>query len=191
MAKNLLRIHLEKNEKFFLGDKFFIVKKGEVVVKKLLENGEIIVNENYVKTGEIIGNFFLLTEIDYLELPNVEIEIESLENVTLEEIKISKDDISNNLIFKKLFSQLIKQYIIKFLSHVYDTQRFILSLLRLNSDLDGVIMKKNINYEYFNISKSQYYLLLGNMKKEKLFKEDRNKILLDLKKIEKVLNPLI
>lgn len=187
----MLRIHLEKNEKFFLGDKFFIVKKGEVVVKKLLENGEIIVNENYVKTGEIIGNFFLLTEIDYLELPNVEIEIESLENVTLEEIKISKDDISNNLIFKKLFSQLIKQYIIKFLSHVYDTQRFILSLLRLNSDLDGVIMKKNINYEYFNISKSQYYLLLGNMKKEKLFKEDRNKILLDLKKIEKVLNPLI
>lgn len=187
----MLKVNLKQNEKLFLGNKFFIIKQGKVIEKKLLENGEIITNENYIKSGEIIGNFFLLTEIDYFQLPNIEIEIESLEPVILEEIKISKEDISTNFILKKLFSQLIKQSIIKFLSHFYDTQRFILSLLKLNSDLNGIILKKNIKYENFNISKSQYYLLLSNMKKAKLFTEDNNKILLDLKKVEKYLNPLI
>ena len=184
----MLEIQLEKNEKLLLGEKFFMVKKGKVIVRKLLENGDIIVNESYIQSGEIIGNFFLLTEIDYLELPSIEIEIESLNKVILEEIKISREEIFNNFILKKLFSQLIKQYIIKFLSHAYDTQKFILSLLRINCDLNGVILKKNINYEYFNISRSQYYLVLSNIKKQNLFKEDNKKIILDLKKIDIILN---
>lgn len=188
MTKNLLEVHLEKNEKLFLGNKFFIVKKGKVIVKNLLENGDIIVNESYVQVGEIIGNLFLLTEINYLKLPNIEIEIESLEKVILEEINISKKEIFSNLILKKVFSQLIKQYIIKFLSHAYDAQRFILSLLRLNCDLNGIILKENINYEYFNISKSQYYLVLSNIKKQNLIKEDNKKFILDLKKIDKILS---
>lgn len=184
----MLEVHLEKNEKLFLGNKFFIVKKGKVIVKNLLENGDIIVNESYVQVGEIIGNLFLLTEINYLKLPNIEIEIESLEKVILEEINISKKEIFSNLILKKVFSQLIKQYIIKFLSHAYDAQRFILSLLRLNCDLNGIILKENINYEYFNISKSQYYLVLSNIKKQNLIKEDNKKFILDLKKIDKILS---
>lgn len=188
MTKNLLEVHLEKNEKLFLGNKFFIVKKGKVIVKNLLENGDIIVNESYVQVGEIIGNLFLLTEINYLKLPNIEIEIESLEKVILEEINISKKEIFSNLILKKVFSQLIKQYIIKFLSHAYDAQKFILSLLRLNCDLNGIILKENINYEYFNISKSQYYLVLSNIKKQNLIKEDNKKFILDLKKIDKILS---
>lgn len=184
----MLEVHLEKNEKLFLGNKFFIVKKGKVIVKNLLENGDIIVNESYVQVGEIIGNLFLLTEINYLKLPNIEIEIESLEKVILEEINISKKEIFSNLILKKVFSQLIKQYIIKFLSHAYDAQKFILSLLRLNCDLNGIILKENINYEYFNISKSQYYLVLSNIKKQNLIKEDNKKFILDLKKIDKILS---
>lgn len=182
-------IYLQKKESMFLEKKFFIIKKGKVIVKKLLENGEIIVNANCVNKNEIVGNFFLLSSNNEFLLPSIEIEIEAIKDSVLEEIHISKKDISNNLILKKIVSQLIISYTINFLSYFYDTSKFLLILLKLYADSEGNLSKKDIHYENFNISKSQFYLIFSKLKKENYLKEKNSKISLNLEKIETVLDP--
>lgn len=179
-----MEICLRKNEFFFTENKFFIVKKGKVIVKKILENGEIISNENLIKKDEIVGNFLLLSDIDFLPILNIEVKIECLEECILKEIKVSKEEINSNEIIKKIFLQLIKAYTIKLFSHIYKTNEYILILLKYNCDENGKILKQNINFESFNISKSQYYLSLSSMKKENLLEENSKEIRLNLKKIE-------
>lgn len=182
-------IYLQKKESMFLEKKFFIIKKGKVIVKNLLENGEIIVNANCVNKNEIVGNFFLLSSNNEFLLPNIGIEIEAIKDSVLEEIHISKKDIFNNLILKKIVSQLIKSYTINFLSYFYDTPKFLLILLRLYADSEGNLSKKDIHYENFNISKSQFYLIFSKLKKENYLKEKNSEISLNLEKIETALDP--
>lgn len=183
------KIYLQKKETKFLENKFFIVKTGKVIIKNILENGEIIVNENFINKNEIVGNFFLLSSNNEFMLPEIGIEIEAIENSILEEIHISEQDLSNNLILKKIVSQLIKSYTINFLSHFYDKPKFLLILLKLYADSEGKFLKKDIHYENFNISKSQFYLILSNLKKQNYLKENNNKITLNLKKINLALDP--
>ncbi|MEG0237937.1 MAG: hypothetical protein RR523_04815 [Cetobacterium sp.] len=184
----MLEIFLKKNKKLFLDNKFFILQEGSVRVKYILENGDIISYENILKKNEIVGNFLLLSEVDFFKLPEVEIEIESLENTILKEIVISENDISENIIFQKIFIQLIKQYIIKFISHICPPIKIMLILLKINSDKNGFIDKKNINYENLNMSRTQYYTLLSILKKNQLVKETNKKIILDLKEINRRLD---
>lgn len=183
------KIYLQKKETEFLENKFFIVKKGKVIIKNILENGEIIVNENFITENEIVGNFFLLSSNNEFMLPEIGIEIEAIENSILEEISISDQDLSNNLILKKIVSQLVKSYTINFLSHFYDKPKFLLILLKLYADSKGNFFKKDIHYENFNISKSQFYLILSNLKKQNYLKEKNDKVTLNLKKINLALDP--
>lgn len=184
----LLEISLKKDEKLFLGNKFYLIKKGSILLKKILENGKVISYENILKKDEIIGDFFTLSEINFLILPEIEIEIEALEETLIEEIEISKNELNNNPIFKKLLNQLIKQCIIKFISYVCDPVKILLILLKINSDSNGVVEKKNVSYENLNMSRTQYYSILTLLKKENLLKEEKKKIILNLKKIDKKLN---
>ena len=55
---------------------------------------------------------------------------------------------------------------------------------------DGYVYKKEISYENFNISKSQFYLIYSNLKKENFLSEVDNKIFLNLKKIDPYLEKL-
>ena len=185
----MFKVYLQKKEMMFLEKKFFIVKKGKVIIKNILENGKIIVNENCVNKNEIIGNFLLLSLNNNFILPEVEIEVEALEESILEEICISKKDLLNNLVLKKVIDQLIKSYTINFLSYFYDTPKYFLILLKSYADSNGNISKKNIHYENFNISKSQFYLILSKLKKGNYLKEKNSEICLNLEKIEWALNP--
>ncbi|MGL5459784.1 MAG: hypothetical protein ACRDBY_09235 [Cetobacterium sp.] len=184
----MLEVSLKKDEKLFLGNKFYVIKKGSVLLKKILENGKVISYENILKKDEIIGDFLTLSEINFLILPEIEIEIEALEETLIEEIEISKNELNNNPIFKRLLNQLIKQYIIKFISYVCDPVKVLLILLKINSDSNGVVEKKNVSYENLNMSKTQYYAILTLVKKENLLKEEKKRIILNLKKIDEKLN---
>lgn len=118
-------------------------------------------------------------------LPETEIEVEALENGTiLEEFHFTSKDILNNIYLEKLFFQLIKKNMIKFFYQLYDTKGYILAILKLYADDSGIILKDEISYENFNVSKSQFYLLYSKLKKEKFIQEENKKIYLNLDKIE-------
>lgn len=181
-------IELNPHEKYYLDGKFFLITKGKVITKDILSNGKVISNENCLRKGEIVGNFFNFLKCEYLSVPEIDIEVEALEKTTLEEFKFSQLDIINNIIFEKMLSQLIKKSTIKFLYQLYDKKGYLLAILKLYADSNGKIYKKEINYENFNISKSQFYVLFSKLKEEKFFKEEEKEIFLDLKKIDTFLN---
>ncbi|MGL5209346.1 hypothetical protein [Cetobacterium sp.] len=186
----MLKVDLRSNEKYYLDGRFFLITKGKVITKDILASGKIISNENCLREGELIGNFFNISSNSNLKLPEIDIEVEALEETTLEEFKFSKKEILNNTIFEKMLSQLIKKSIIKFLYQLYDSKGYILAILKLYANSNNEIPKKEISYENFNISKSQFYLIYSKLKKEKYVTEDKNIIKLDIEKINEYLNHL-
>ena len=110
-------IKLNPYEKFYLDEQFFLVKKGKIITKDILPNGKIISNENCLRGGEIIGNFFNFLKCESLNIPNIDIEIEALEETTLERLETFQLTTLNNSIFEKLLLHLIKKTTIKFLHH--------------------------------------------------------------------------
>ena len=65
-----------------------------------------------------------------------------------------------------------------------------MSILKLYNNDSGFISKKELNYENFNISKSQFYLIFSKLKKEKYILDDSEGIYLNLKKIDSYLSKL-
>lgn len=180
-------INLKKKDRYFLDGKFFLIKKGKVISREILESGKVITNENCLKEGEIIGNFFRFLPENTM-LPDTEIEIEALEdNSILEEFQFSSEDILKNIYFEKVITQLIKKNMIKFFYQLYDTKGYILAILKLYADSSGKLLKSEINYENFNISRSQFYLIYSNLKKEKFILEKGENIHLDLDEIDEYL----
>lgn len=181
------KIFLNKNEKYYIEDKFFLIKKGRVITKDILANGKVIANEYCVEEGEIIGNFFSFLN-EKFEIPELHIEVDALKETELLEFEFSKNEVLNNKIFEKVLKQLIQRSVIKFLYQLYDTKGYIMAILKLYADEYGTIIKKEISYENFNISRSQFYLLFFNMKKEGYLKEDKKHINLNLEKINTYLD---
>lgn len=183
------KINLDQYERHYLDGKFFIVKKGKLVSRDILDSGKIITNENYLKEGDLIGNFFEFLPDNNIILPEIDIEVEALEDGTiLEEFEFSADDIFQNIYFEKILMQLIKKSMIKFFYQVYDTKGYIMAILKLYADDEKTIAKKDINYENFNISRSQFYLIYSKLKKEKFIIEKEKKIILNIEKIDEYLS---
>ena len=177
-------ITLNKKDRYFLDGKFFLVKKGKLISRDILETGKIITNENCLKEGELIGNFFEFLPENNLMIPEVDIEVEALEDGTiLEEFNFSSSDVLKNVYLEKIITQLIKKSMIKFFYQLYDTKGYIMAILKLYADNNGKIFKHEINYENFNISRSQFYLIYANLKKEKFIFERESVVSLDLNKI--------
>lgn len=181
-------IRLNPSEKYYIDGKLFLIKKGKVITKYILPNGKIISNENCLREGEIIGNFFSFLKCNYFSVPEVDVEVEALENSLLEELKFSELELLNNCVVEKMLSQLIKKSIIKFLYQLYDKKGYILAILKMYVDSKGRIPKKEIKYENFNISKSQFYAIFSKLKEDKFLKEKENEIILNLKKIDSFLD---
>lgn len=180
-------INVKKGEFYFLDDKFFIVKSGKVLARDILANGKAITNEHYYGEGEVVGNFFKFLKDDKLTIPKVDIEIEALEDSKLEEFNFCQNKLVENVVFEKIITQLIKKSTIKFLENLYDAKGYILSILKLYANKHDEVEKAEISYENFNMSKSQYYLKLTELKKEKYIEEKGNKFQLNLKKIDNYL----
>lgn len=185
-------ILLNKNNKFYIDNKFYVVNKGRVITRNILENGKIITNEICLTSGDVICNFFsFLSPNNDIYIPEIDIEIESLENETeIEVLDFNLQQIKNNLILYKLIEQLCKKLLIKLFYHLYNTQGYILAILKLYTDENGLILKKNINYENFNISRSQFYLIISKLKKEKFILEFEDYMCLNLKKVNLYLSSL-
>ncbi len=186
----MLKVDLNSREKYYLDGRFFLIRKGKVIAKDILASGKVISNENCLREGEVVGNFFNISSSYSLMLPEIDIEVEALEDTILEEFKFSKKEITNNTVFEKMLSQLIKKSIIKFLYQLYDKKGYILAILKLYANSKGEIPKKEISYENFNISKSQFYLIYSKIKKENYLVEEKEIVRLNVEKINKYLNLL-
>ncbi|MGL5903661.1 MAG: hypothetical protein ACRCZO_13345 [Cetobacterium sp.] len=180
-------IAIKKGEYYFLDDKFFIVKKGKVLARDILASGKVIPNEHYFSEGEVIGNFFKFVKDERLTVPNVDIEIEALRDSELEEFSFSKTQLVENIFFERIITQLIKKSTIKFLENLYDSKGYILSILKLYANSEMEIEKKEVSFENFNMSKSQYYSKISELKKENYIEEDGKIWRLNLEKIDEYL----
>lgn len=179
------KIILNKKNIYFIEKKFFILKKGKIVAKCILENGKIIAHENCIKSNEFIGNFFLFLPKNIFFIPKFEIEIEALEdNTVLEEINISFLESSADSPIKKILLQFIRSTYIRYFQHLYDTKGYILSILMLYADTNKKILKKLINHEIFNISRSSFYATYSELKKENFITEKNKIIYLNSNKID-------
>lgn len=184
-------ITLDKRDRYYLDGKFYIVKKGKAITRDILENGKIVTNENCLGSGEIVGNFFKLINPSDIYIPEIEVEVEALEdNTVLEKLDFNPSMLKSDPFFSKVIDHLVKKSLIKFFYQLYDTQGYILAVLKLYNNDSGFIYKKDINYENFNISRSQFYLVFSKLKKEKYILEINDSIYLNLKKIDSYLASL-
>lgn len=178
-------VTLKKKEVLYLDDRFFIVKSGKVLTKVIFENGAVVTNEICYKQDDILGNFFLLVEKGRFSPLELQIEAIALENdVILEQIDIKKEDLVSFDLGFKIINNLLQRVFIKFFYHLYDTKGYILSLLKLYQNKSGTINKNELNYKNFNMSKSQFYLTMNNLKSEHYITKVGDIILLNSRKID-------
>lgn len=178
------KITLESYEKFSLSeDEIFILKEGKVITKSIAPSGKIISNNTCLKKGGILFNWFsFCNEEDNLEL---EIEVEALETSILEELKISKK--MDERIYRAMLFQLMRKNVIELQYQLYNTKGYILTTLKMYACEKGILSKKSVKPEYFNIGKTQFYKIYKEIKEEGFLMEKRDKIYLDIIKIDEYL----
>lgn len=184
-------IHLEKNQIYILGEKIYIIKSGKIITKDILETGKIIKNEIQLSAGEIVGNFFKFSLLSDFKISDMEIEIMAVEDKTvLEELPITKEYLQKNPYLQKIIYFLLKKVLLKIFYQLYDTKGYVLAVLKLLQKDKKFIYRKDIHYENFNISKSQFYFVYNALKKENYFVEVNDRVYFNKKKMDNYLNLL-
>lgn len=184
-------IILKKGDYLYLENNFFVVNRGKVLIRYVLDSGKAVTDEYYINRGEIIGNFGKFFNDSKLMLPSVDIEVEALEETNLEKIKFCYEKVKNNIVLRKTFDYLIKSAVIRILEGIYDTRGYMLLVFKFYANKSGEVNKNELKYEYFKIGKSQYYLILSALKKESYLEEKGKTIKLNLNKIDKYLEDYI
>lgn len=179
------QVILKKRERFFLEDKFYLISKGSVSAYELFENGKYLPKGGKFKEGDLIGNFFSIQKGNFI-LPEISVEIIALEDETiLEEFKFDPEEVlANSSNFEKIIFQLLKENLFKLFYQLYDKKRYILSVLKFYANEKGEISKEYIRFENFTMSKSQFYSLYAELKREKYIIEKKSQIFLSLEKVE-------
>lgn len=166
MEDTIVEINLIEDEIMLLDSNFFIVKKGEIIVRYIFEDGKILNFEFPLRAGEVNGNFFNLFPEDSPFYNEVTLEIQATQESVIEvfELNSNKKDFE---IFNKIILQLAKQLVIKSWFQLYSKENFILLILRIYTQKYNKLLKKYVKHEIFNISRSQFYLLYSKLKKQK------------------------
>lgn len=182
----MIELLLKKNQKKYVEDKFYLIKKGKILTKDIFANGKYVANENYLKKGDIIGNLlnFYNLKDENIE-KNSELEIKALENSILEEINFSLNKID---IVENVMEQLTRKIRNRLVFHKYSKEGYILASMLSYGEEEGIIKKTDINYEDFNMSRSQFYLIFSKLKKENFFTLKENNYILNKDKIYQYLN---
>ncbi len=179
-----MEINLAEGEILILDSNFFVIKKGEVILRYIFEDGKSICFEFPLIPNDVSGNFFSLFSQTSPFYNDVTLEIQANKESHIKIFKFDLTKIDNELL-NRLILQLSKQLIIKLWFQLYPKEAFVLLMLRIYSQKYNTIYKKYITYEVFNISKSQFYLIYSNLKKQKFIVEKSKFIeLQQLSKIE-------
>lgn len=172
---------LKKYQKYYLGKtEVFKIISGKIITRHIISNGKVLINEIYLTKNDIIIDYFNNfnnTKLSY----NFEIdtEVEAMENSELEKINI----FDNSLYSNKIIKQLTNQLFLNLLYHIYDTKGYILTKLKISANKQGELFKKEIKVENYNLGKTQFYKIYSELKKEEFFVENKDKVILDLSKV--------
>lgn len=186
-------VNLSKKEKYLIDDKCFLVKKGKVVTKDILKNGKAIGHELFIGKGEIIGNFFSSLDEDINKhLCLTLVEVEALEDTELEELVMLENLIKRNDDLKRILLQFSKRTVLKYYQELYDTKGYILAVLKLHAGKNKALSKTEVRFDRFaNVSRSQFYRIYSDLKKEGYIIEEKDEIKLQIIKINQYLRKFL
>ena len=186
------KIKLEKDEyKVLEDDKIYYIYKGKILVRYIFSNGKVVNNEFYLEKGDMVGNFFKILKIYENIARDIAIEIEALEDTELN-ISNSQELIENLQndkfgILKNLVEQILKKQLINILHHKYDKKGYILATLLLHSSENGEIQNELLNHDRFNLSRSQFFLTMGELKKDYIVIKYKKGVKINREEAEKYL----
>lgn len=186
------KIKLEKDEyKVLEDDKIYYIYKGKILVRYIFSNGKVVNNEIYLEKGDMVGNFFKILKIYENIARDIAIEIEALEDTELN-ISNSQELIENLQndkfgILKNLVEQILKKQLINILHHKYDKKGYILATLLLHSSENGEIQNELLNHDRFNLSRSQFFLTMGELKKDYIVIKYKKGVKINREEAEKYL----
>ena len=186
------KIKLEKDEyKVLEYDKIYYIYKGKILVRYIFSNGKVVNNEIYLEKGDMVGNFFKILKIYENIARDIAIEIEALEDTELN-ISNSQELIENLQndkfgILKNLVEQILKKQLINILHHKYDKKGYILATLLLHSSENGEIQNELLNHDRFNLSRSQFFLTMGELKKDYIVIKYKKVVKINREEAEKYL----
>ncbi|WP_448820745.1 hypothetical protein [Cetobacterium sp.] len=185
-------MELEKNEFKFLEDnKVYNILEGKVLVRYIFSDGKVVNNEVYLESGDMVGNFFKIFNIYGDMTKDLAIEIEALENTKL--LVNSCEDLISSLekdklgMLKNLVEQMLKKQLINILHHKYGKKGYILATLLLHSNEEGDVQSSFLNHERFNLSRSQFFLTMGELKKDCIVVKYKKGIRINRNEAEKYL----
>lgn len=190
MTKSSLK--LEKNESIFLeDDKVYTILSGKVSVRDVFANGKAVNNEMPLSKGDVIGNFFKICNVYQNITKDIAIEIEAMEDTIL--IINSAEEMLENLkndtfgMLKNLIDQMLKKYLITICHHTYSKKGYILAVLLLHSDENGDVQKGMLNHEIFNLSRSQFFAAMSELKTDLLVNKTSRGVKVDKVRAERYL----
>lgn len=168
-------ITLNKGKEFYIENKCYLILKGKGILKYIASTGKVVVNESVLKTDDVLYNIIFINEnfiSEHNSLKEAETLFKAFETTVLKEIELDK------LYKEKLLLQISYYYILKELHLLITTTEYLLITLKRYS-YNNIIDKTVIVYDDFNISRSQFYLIMQSFKKNKLLIEKNNNYILN------------
>lgn len=190
MIKSSLK--LKKYESIYLeDDKVYTILSGKILARDIFSNGKILNNEIPLSKGDLIGNFFKICEVYEDISKNLAIEIEALEEAELiiSEGKVLCENLENDMfgMLRNLIEQMLKKHLITIYHHTYSKKGYMLAVLLLHSSRDGILSKDLLNYENFNLSRSQFFSIMSELKSDLLLQKTTKGVIINKTKAEKYL----
>ncbi|MGL4510066.1 hypothetical protein [Cetobacterium sp.] len=185
-------ISLKSKDTLFLDDsKIYSIISGKIIVREVFSNGKVVNSEVPLSSGDIVGNFFNIYGLYKNITKGLAVEIEAIEDTIINELnktetyeKIKK--FSSGLV-GNLMEQMLKKQLINICHHIYSKKGYILAVLLMHSKDSEYISKDLLNHEVFNLSRSQFFMVISELKKEGILEKKQDKVKVDKKRAEKFL----
>lgn len=185
-------ISLKSKEMLFLDDnKIYSIISGKILVREVFSNGKTVNSEVPLSSGDIVGNFFNIYGLYKNITRSLAIEIEAIEDTIILELdkKEMSEKISSfsNGILGNLMEQMLKKQLINICHHIYSKKGYVLAVLLMHSKDSEYISKDLLNHEVFNLSRSQFFMVISELKKDGILQKKLNGVKVDKNRAEEFL----
>lgn len=183
-----MNIILRESNSLILDSQFFLVKRGRGFIRVIFENGQVY--NCAFHSGDIVGNFFSFHKPNFLDNFQLPFHFEIVTISEFTELELLDLNYVNDNFINQFVIQLLRQNFINIVHFLLPKQlSFLLTLLDISEN--GIVNKECLTYENFHMSKSSFYSIYSQMKKEKILSEGKNSILLNMAKAMKKMSSCI
>lgn len=183
-----MNIILREGNSLILDSQFFLVKKGKGFIRVIFENGQVY-NCTF-HNGDIVGDFFSIHRPSFLDNFHLPFHFEIMTISEFTELELLDIKYVNDNFCNQFVSQLLRQNFINIIHFLLPKQlSFLLTLIDISEN--GVVNQECLTYENFHMSKSSFYSIYSQMKKEKILSEGKNRILLNMARVMKKMSSCV